>query len=59
MKEKLKEYEREMENIRKMKAESSTSDQIVQTQQGYPIQVLVMVAIAVFAMSYAIFGTKQ
>ncbi|KAI7853052.1 PapD-like protein [Circinella umbellata] len=58
MKEKLKEYEREMANIQKMKSESSTSDQIVQTQQGYPIQVLVMVAIAVFAMSYAIFGTK-
>ncbi|KAI9258171.1 PapD-like protein [Phascolomyces articulosus] len=57
MKEKLQEYERELSNIRSLK---EPSDQLVQSQQqGYPIQVLVMVAIAVFAMSYAIFGAKQ
>ncbi|KAI9488844.1 PapD-like protein [Zychaea mexicana] len=57
MKEKLLEYEREMLNIRQMKEPAVT--EVIQAPQGYPIQVLVMVAIAVFAMSYAIFATKQ
>ncbi|KAI8140453.1 PapD-like protein [Fennellomyces sp. T-0311] len=57
MKEKLQAYERELEAMRQRS--QAVPSEVVQATQGYPIQVLVMVAIAVFAMSYAIFGTKQ